>query len=131
MDEDDVNRWFGEYFEVFQACGRGERDTRSLLAYYGVPWLIATDDGLIPLTTEDQVVAAAQQQIDGMRAAGYARSEVLGTEVSILNASTALYRGSYSRQRADGSEISLLTATYLVADGPGGRRISALVAHSR
>ena len=69
MEENDISRWFGQWVEVFVACGRGESDARSLLAYYGVPLLVATDDGFIALTTEDQVVGAAQQQIDGMRAA--------------------------------------------------------------
>lgn len=130
MDENDVSRWFGEYLDVFAACGRGESDTRSLLSYYGVPVLFATDDGFIALTSEDHVVAAAQQQIDGMRAAGYDHSDILGSDVTVLNATSLLYRGEFSRRRADGDEISRLTVTYLVTDGSAGRRISALVLHS-
>lgn len=66
MNATDVSRWFGEYLEVFEACGRGDSEARSLLAYYGVPLVAATDDGFAALSTEDQVVAVAQQQIDGM-----------------------------------------------------------------
>lgn len=62
-----MRRWFGEYLEAFSACGRGEVDTRSLLEYYGV-----------------------QQQVDGMRAAAYCRSEILGFEVTVLNPVSAL-----------------------------------------
>lgn len=120
----------GEYCEVFTECGRGESDTGSLLAYYGVPLLLATDGGFIALTTEDQVVAAAQQQIDGMRAAAYDHSDILASDVTVLNATSALYRQEFSRPRADGDEISRSTATYLVTDGSAGRRISALVLHS-
>jgi len=120
----------GEYLKVFEACGRGESDAGSLLAYYGVPMLVATDDGFIALATEDQVVAAARQQIEGMRAAAYDRSEVLGSEVTVLNATSALYRGEFSRRRADGDEINRLTVTYLLTDGSVGRRISTLVLHS-
>lgn len=130
MDNSDVSRWFGEYLDAFAACGRGERDTASLLAYYGVPLLLTTDDGLFALTSDDQVVAAAQQQVDGMRAADYDHSEVLDSEVTILNSTSALYRGTFSRQRSDGGEISRLTATYLVTDGSIGRRMSALAIHS-
>jgi hypothetical protein len=130
VDRNDVSRWFGEYLDAFAGCGRGERDAASLLAYYGIPLLLATDDAFIALTSEDQVVAAAQQQIDGMRAAGYDHSDVLASEVTVLNASSALYRGAFSRRRADGSEISRLTVTYLVTDGSVGRRISALALHS-
>lgn len=130
MDKSDVGRWFGEYLDAFAACGRGERDTAALLAYYGVPLLVTTDDGLFALTTDDQVVAVVRQQVDGMRAAAYDRSEILDSEATVLNSASALYRGTFSRQRSDGSEINRLTMTYLVTDGPAGRRISAFAVHS-
>jgi hypothetical protein len=130
VDDSDVRRWFGEYLDAFAACGRGERDPASLLAYWGVPLLLTTDDGCLALTSDDQVVAAAKQQVEGMRAADYDHSQVLNFEVTVLNAASALYRGTFSRQRRDGGEISRLTATYLVTDGPVGRRIAALAVHS-
>src|SRR6266699_1454522 len=130
VDSSDVSRWFGEYLDAFAACGRGEIDIGSLLGYYGVPLLLGTDDGFFALTSDDQVVAAVQQQVDGMRAAAYRRSEILGFEVTVLNSASALYRGTFSRQRSDGGEISRLTATYLVTDGATGRRISVLAVHS-
>ncbi len=130
VDSNDVRQWFGEYVNAFTACGRGESGTASLLGYYGVPLLLTTEDGFSALTSDDQVVAAVQQQLHEMRAAGYHRSEILGSEVTVLNSTSALYRQTFSRHRRDGSEISRLTATYLVTDGPIGRRISALVIHS-
>lgn len=126
----DLSRWFGEYLDAFAACGRGEQDTVSLLAYYGVPLLITTDGGFFALTSDDQIVAAVQPQVDGMRAAGYQRSEVLGSEITIVNATSALYRGMYAYHRGDGSEISRVTVTYLVTDGAAGRRISVLAVHT-
>jgi len=129
VDNNEVSQWFGEYLDAFAACGRGESDTASLLAYYGVPLLLTTEDGFFPLAGDDQVVAAVQQQVDGMRAAGYGRSMVLGSVVTVLNTTSALSRGTFSRHRRDGGEISRLTATYLVTDGPTGRRISVLAVH--
>ena len=87
---------------------------------------MTTDDGFFALTSDDAVVALMQQQVDGMRAAAYGRSEILDSEVTVLNDTSALYRGTFSRQRSDGGEISRLTATYLVTDGAAGRRISVL-----
>jgi hypothetical protein len=130
VDINGVTRWFSEYLDAYAASGRGERDPASLLAFYGVPLLLTTDAGFLALRTGDQVVAAVQQQVDGMRAAGYDRSEVLDSAVTVLNSTSALYRGAFSRQRIDGGEISRLTATYLVTDGPVGRRISVLAVHS-
>jgi len=130
MDNNDVSQWFAEYLHAFAACGRGESDAASLLAYYGVPLLLTTDDGFYPLTSDDQVVGAMQQQVDGMRAAAYSRSKVLGSEVTVLNSTSALYQGTYSWQRSDGGEIRRVTLTYLATDESAGRRISALAVHS-
>jgi hypothetical protein len=130
MDSGDVNPWFDEYLDAFAACGRGESDTASLLAYYGVPLLLITDEGFFAPTTDDQVVAALQPQIDGIRAAAYDRTEILHSEVALLNAASALYRGTFSRQTIDGVEISELTATYLITEGAAGRRISMLAVQS-
>lgn len=130
MDEREVHAWFAEYLDAFSACGRGDGEVASLLDFYGVPLLLTTDNGLIPLSSEDQVVAAAQGLIDDARASGYHHSDVLSAHATVLNAASVLYRGTFSRHRADGSEINRLTATYLVTEGDPGRRISALVLHS-
>jgi hypothetical protein len=130
VDDNEVSQWLGEYTDAFVACGRGESGPASLLAYYGVPLLLTTDDGFFALTSDDQVVAAAQQQVDGMRAASYDHSKILSSELTVLNSTSALYRQTFSRHRRDDSEISRLTTTYLVTDGPSGRRISALAVHS-
>jgi hypothetical protein len=126
VDSDDVSRWIAEYVDAFGSCGRGESDTKTMLEYYRVPLLVTTDDGVSEVTHGDQVIAMLQQQADAVHAAGYARSEIVDSEVTILNATSAFYRGSFSRQREDGSEISRVAATYLVTDGPDGRRISVL-----
>ena len=112
------------------ACGRGESDVASLLAYYGVPLLLTTDHGFLALTTDEHVLAAAQQQIDAMREAGYAHSQILDSGTTILNSTSALYRQTFSRHKSDGSEIGRGTTTSLVTDGPAGRRMSMLAMHS-
>lgn len=130
MESSDLRRWLDEYLDAFAACGRGDKDTASLLAFYGVPLLLTTDKGLFSLTTGDQVVTAIQQELDGMRAVDYARSEILKSEITVLNHTSALHRGTFTRRRRDGSEIGRLTTTYLVTDGAVGRRISAIAVHS-
>ena len=130
VDSRGVSRWFREYLDAFASCGRGESDAGLLLEHYNVPLLLTTDDGFLTLTSDDQLVGVMQRQVDGMRAADYDRTEILDSDVTILNSTSALYRGAFSRQRADGSEISRLTATYLVTDAPTGRRISMLAVHS-
>ena len=132
MDVADIRVWFDDYLAAFAACGRGESDDlRALLQYYGVPLLLTTDEAAVALRTQDEVVNAVRRQIDGMRAAGYDRSETLDSEVVAINATSALHTAEYSRQRADGTEIGRLRATYLLTVGSQGRRISALAVHAR
>jgi hypothetical protein len=130
VENTDISDWFDEYLEAFAAACRGESDTAALLAYYAVPLLLTTDGGFYALTGDDQVVAGVGQQVDDLRAAGYGRTEIIGSDVTVINATSALYRGTMSRQRSDGSEINRITATYLVTDGTAGRRISVLAVHS-
>lgn len=130
VDDNEVNRWFDEYLDAYAACGRGERDTASLLAYYGVPLLVTTDQGAFALTSDEQVVGAVQPEVDGMRGAAYHHTEILDSVLTVLNSTSALYRGTFSRQRRDGAEIGRRTLTYLVTDLPVGRRISAFAVHS-
>ena len=131
MDEVEVDRWFRSYLTAFAALGRGEaEDARRLLDHYGVPLLVGTDAGCLALDDEAKVLAFARQQIEGLRAAGYDRSDELAARTTVLNGSCALREGRFARLRADGSEISQITCTYLITDGPGGHRISAIVVHS-
>lgn len=126
----EVDRWFREYLNAFAACGRGQSEPAGMLAYYGVPLLLSTDDGLVALSTGGEVTAMVQQQVDGMHAAEYDHSDVLDLKISRLNAVTALCRGTFSRRRRDGTELGRLAATYLVTGTPDERRISVLAVHS-
>ncbi len=131
MDADEARRWFNSYFAEFVALGRGELDdVRRILDHYGVPLLLSTDAGSAVLTDEDQVLAAARQQVDRMRSVGYHHSEELTAETTVLNRTCAIHRGRFARLRADGTEIEQVEATYLITDGAAGLRISAIVVHS-
>ena len=131
MDEQGLRKWFAAYLTDFGALGRGDTDDAGrLLLHYGVPLLVSTDAGTSALAAEDQVLAMARQQVDGLRAAGYDRSDELDSETTVLNDSCAAHRARFARLRADGTEISRLEVTYLITDRLEGRRISALVVHS-
>jgi hypothetical protein len=95
-----------------------------------VPLLFTTEVSAVALMTEREVFDAVRDQISGMRAAGYDRSETLDSETTSINATTALHTGEFSRRRADGSEIGRIRATYLIIDSGHGRCISALAVHT-
>jgi len=131
VDTDVVNRWFNEYFRTFEACARGERDMSELLSRYGVPMVLTTDAGVTTLMTDDEAAAVMQSLVDGLRANGYHHTEVLHSEVSVLNSVSALYRGTLSRCNADGEEFDCPTVTFLVTDDVAGLRIVVLAVHGQ
>lgn len=131
MESSDVREWFDAYLDAFAACGRADHDELDgLLEFYDVPLLLTTDERVSMLGTRADVLRAVQRQVDGMRAADYARSDVLESHVEVLNHVSAIFRGHFSRRRRDGGEIGTLRATYVITDGLPGRRISALIVHS-
>jgi hypothetical protein len=128
MGKSEIAEWFDGYVAVFQGCARGERDAGALLDYWGVPLLLATDDLFLALTSEADVMSAAQQQLERLRVASYDRTVLLGAEVTALNAKSALCTAEFSWQRVDGSEIARPTVTFLLTEADdGSRRISALL----
>lgn len=92
MDESEIRDWFAEYLSAFAALGRGESQPGDLVAYYGVPFLLTTDDVMLSLGTRDEVAAWLQSQVDAMAAAKYDHTERLASDVAILNRNTALHR---------------------------------------
>jgi hypothetical protein len=128
LDADAVGRWINEYLSTFAACARGGGDMASLLGHFGVPMIVTTDEGVVALMTDDEAAAVMQSQIDGLRALHFDHSQVLQSEVTVLNATSALFRATLSRRNADGAEIDCPTVTYLITDDVAGPRIAVLAA---
>jgi NTF2-like protein (DUF6841) len=131
VDAGAVSRWFDEYLDTFAACARGDRELAALLSYYGVPMILTSDDGVVTLMTDDEAAAVMQSMADGLRANGYHHTKVLHSEVSVLNSTSAMYRGTMSHRTVDGTEIGCPTITYVVTDDVAGLRIVVLAAHGQ
>jgi hypothetical protein len=131
VDAEAVGRWFDEYFDIFGACARGDRELSALLGYYGVPLILTTDDGVTTLMTDDEAAAVIQSLIDGLRAMGYHHTVVLHPEVTVLNSTSALYRCTLSRRNDGDAEIGCPAITYLVTDDVAGLRIVLLAAQGQ
>ncbi len=129
LDSAAVGRWFDDYLEVFAAAVRGDRDMSELLRRYAVPLLITTDDGVVSLTSADEVASVIQGQVDGLRAQRYHHTSLFNAEVTLLNASSALYRGAFVRHDVTGAELGRVAVTYLVADGSDEVQIAVLASH--
>jgi hypothetical protein len=131
LHADSVSRWIDGYLRAFAACVRGDGDMASLLGHFGVPMIVTSDEGVVTLMTDGEAAAVMQSQVDSLRALGFDHSEVLNSEVIVLNAASALYRATLSRRNGDGGEIDCPTITHLVTDDVAGPRIVLLAAHGR
>jgi hypothetical protein len=131
MDEIQIRAWFDRYLSTFAARGRGDdEDLQALLEFYGVPLLLSTDEATATLSSAHEVMEFARQEVEGMRAAGYHKSKTIRSEVTMPNASSALYSAEFVRQQADGSEIGRLAVTYLITTASVDSRISAMLVHT-
>ncbi len=130
MEASEVEDWFAQYLSAFAALGRGESRPGDVAPYYGVPFLLTTDDLIVSLGTVDEVAAWLQSQADATLTAGYNHTETLASDVAILNRNTAVHRAEFSRQRVDGTEINQMSVTYVITRESEGFRISTLVLHS-
>ncbi len=129
MDAHELGQWIQDYVGTFAACARGQQDVQALLDYWGVPLLLATKDGFVPLASRNEVAATAQKQIDRLRAAGYDHTELVKFDITSLDRKSAWCRGEFSWQRVDGDEIARPTVTFLIGETPAGPRIAALLPH--
>jgi hypothetical protein len=114
----DVQGWFGRYLDVFAACGRGDReDAGALLEFYCVPLVLASDQGVLALTSEDEVLRMVGQQVEELCAASYHGSEVLAAHGKSSTGFQPSYADLFVRRRADGSEIARANSTSAGANG--------------
>ncbi|HEX5917995.1 MAG TPA: hypothetical protein VFY76_09085 [Nocardioides sp.] len=130
MKESDVRNWFARYLSTFAAMGHGESRPDEVVHYYGVPFLLTTDEVVLSLGTVDEVAAWLRTQAVAMATAGYDHTETLTSDVTILNRTTAVQRADLSRRRADGTEINRMSVTYVITREPEDFRISLLVVHT-
>jgi hypothetical protein len=103
----DVRDWFGGDLGTFTSLVAGERsDLESILAFFGVPLVIVTDDRYLPLSTGDAVLGTANTLIDQLLQANYAGSTVHRLDMRSLNARAALVDGELSRHDRRGDELA-------------------------
>ena len=124
----DVRAWYDRYLDAFTGLAAGERnDFGALLAFFGVPLVILTEDRYVALPTREAVLATAHSLIDQLRQANYAGSTVHNLDVRPLNARAAVIDGVFSRHDREGNELEHFGTTYLVARTDTGWRFASIV----
>lgn len=122
--EREIEMFLTEYYRAF-TCGEYERIAAEM---YRAPVLMTTDEGVQDLLSQDQVRTMFEKTGATLAADGYASSELLRLEISVLSGTTALAATRFRRVRKDGSVIVEAGATYTLVR-EGSWRVSAAVLH--
>lgn len=123
-----MSDWFDRYNDAFGACGRGELPLADVLAHYDETLLITTDT-LVAGPAAGEAAAVIAAMIEGMQSDDYDHTDIVARDITLLNAQSALFTGTFSRLRRDGSEISRFTVTYLARSAGDGLAINSLSMH--
>jgi ketosteroid isomerase-like protein len=125
--EDDkaaVTRVLTDYYNAFSKL-----DVQAILPYYHEPSLLIGPGGVAATFTYAALTAMFAAAMEGLRARGYARSELSMLHVKRLSATTTLASGVAVRYKADGQELERGGVTYVLHKADSGWKIAVLVAH--
>src|SRR4029450_12538965 len=93
-EEEAITQTFTNYTQAFQTL-----DPRAALSYFHIPCMFITPQGVCVLATAADVEALLTQVMEGLKARGYARSEVMDLHVKQMSGNTALVSVSRGRVR--------------------------------
>ena len=124
----EVRAWYDGYFRTFARLARGESaDLDALADLFATPATLVTDDRCLTIADRATLLRSIGDQVEQLRRAGYARSDVHRLEARALNARAALIEGTFSRHDAQGTEFARLGAAYLVVRTDPGWRFAAVI----
>jgi ketosteroid isomerase-like protein len=123
-DKAGVTRLLTDYYAAFSTL-----NLQAILSYYLEPCLLVSARGVVAAPTHPSLAATLTPALEGLRAAGYARSELTMLYVKRLSATTALASGVAVRYKTDGHELERVGVTYVLHSTDGGWKIATLIAH--
>lgn len=116
---------FIDYVQAFQTL-----DPAAVVAYCDVPCVMITRETTLVMATPAATEALFARLMDGLRARGYARSELTDLRVKQVADGLAFVSVSRARYRTDGTEMERLGETYTLRLTGQGWKIAAAVVHA-
>jgi len=113
-----------EYYAAFNT-----HDVRVIVPYFHEPTLLLAPQGSFAAASHTDLTPAIAGLLDGLRARGFARSELSVRRVDILSATAALVTGVAIRYTAAGPELERAGLTYVLNRTSATWKIAALIAH--
>jgi ketosteroid isomerase-like protein len=123
-DEDAIAQVFTDYLETFQKL-----DPAATLPYFHVPCMFLAPAGVRVLANTADIDELLTQVMAGLKARGYARSELLDRQVKQMSAGAAFVSVSRARYTTDGRELERLGETYTLRKTDGGWKIVVAMIH--
>ena len=123
-EEEAITRTFNNYLHAFQTL-----DPHATLSYFHLPCMFIPPQGVIVLLSAPEVEALLTQVLEGLKARGYARSELLDLHVNQMSGNTALVTVSRVRYATDGRELERFGETYTLRRIEDGWKIAVAMIH--
>ena len=123
-EEEVITQTFTDYTQAFQTL-----DPHATISYFHVPCMFISPQGVRVLATAADVQALLIQVMEGLKARGYARSEVLNRHVNQMSDNTALVTVSRIRYATDGRELERFGETYTLRKIEGDWKIAVAMIH--
>jgi len=113
-----------DYYAAFSTL-----DIPAFLPYFHEPSLLVGPQGIIAAPTHAALAAAFAPALEGLRARGFARSELSVRHAQALSETAAWVTGVAVRRKEDGRELERVGVTYVLHKDAAGWRIAVLVLH--
>src|SRR5882724_5799745 len=113
-----------DYYRAFSTL-----DAQAVGRYFNEPSQLVSPAGVVPAPMRAAVTAAFQPVMDGLRARGFAKSELTNLHLKRLSATTVIAGGVAVRSKTDGQELDRAGVVYLLQKTPAGWQFATVVIH--
>jgi len=119
-----VAQVLADYYRAFSSL-----DAQAVWPYFNEPSQLVSPAGVVATPTRAAVAAAFQPVMDGLRARGFAKSELINLHLKRLSATTMIAGGVAVRTKTDGQELERAGVVYLLQKTNGEWQIATIVIH--
>lgn len=124
QDKDTVLGVFNEYVQAFQTLRAS-----AVASYLHLPCMFIARQGVAVMSSTAEVESMLDRMMEGLKARGYARSELADVAAIPLSENIVLVSVSRARYKTDGSQLERLGETYTFRKIDNGWKIVTAMVH--
>lgn len=113
-----------DYYSAFST-----QDLRAILPYFDEPAMIIAPSGVFAVPDSTTLAAVIKPTLEGLRARGYARSDLILKQLSTIGDGAAIVSGIAIRYKADDQELERVTLSYVLRQTGTAWRIAVMIFH--